>query len=167
MLFSTTHATSYTSNNSVPLDPFNVHLFRPDTPGDYSVGTFTENVVTEAALGTAVNIGGFTLVEADTNVGGQALSAGDFLFHNNSSQFIQWYDSNASQTSILVDGAALGLTSEFTGIELIERAHTSGDITLDAGTLLLTTAGASSLGSNNIAADSFDVVALNLSLIHI
>ena len=78
-------------------------------------------------------------------------------------RFIQWYDSNASQTSTLVDGAALGLTSEFTGIELIERAHTSGDITLDAGTLLLTTAGASSLGSNNIAADSFDVVALNLS----
>ena len=159
VLFSTTAPATYTSNNSVMLNPFNLHLFRPDTPGDYSMGTFTADIVTGVG-----NIGGFTLVETDTNVGGQALSAGDFLFHNNSSQFIQWYDSNSSAPpTILVDGAALGLTSEFTGIELIERAHTSGDITLDAGTLLLTTAGASSLGSNNIATDSFDVVALNLT----
>ena len=141
---------------------------RDSTPGDYSVGTFTENVVTEAALallGTGVNIGGFTLVESDTNVGGQALSAGDFLFTDSSVVNILWYDSNASQSSVLVDGDDVGITSGITGLELIEKAHTSGDITLDAGTLLLTTtAGATSLGSSNpIAADRIDVVALNLS----
>jgi len=171
VLFSTTQATSYTSNNSVILDPGNVHLFRPDppsddTPGDYSAGTFTQDVVTRDALGTN-SIGGFTLVETDTNVGGQALSAGDFLFTDSSVVNILWYDSSASasQPSVLVDGGALGITSAITGLELIESAHTSGDIVLDAGTLLLSTAaGASSLGSSNpIATDSFDVVALDLS----
>ena len=130
-----------------------MHLFRPDTPGDYSVGTFTENVVTEAALallGTGVNIGGFTLVESDTNVGGQALSAGDFLFTNSSSANVIWYDSNASQSSVLVDGGALGIASGITGLELIERAHTSGGITLDAGTLLLTTGGAPSVSYTHL-----------------
>ena len=117
--------------------------------------------MTRDALGTN-SIRGFTLVETDTNVGGQALSAGDFLFTDSSMVNILWYDSNASQSSVLVDGGALG-TSAITGLELIESAHTSGGITLDAGTLLLTTGGASSIGSNNIATNSFDVVALDLS----
>ena len=162
VLFSTTAETTYTSNNSVTLNPGNVHLFRPDTPGDYSVGTFTQDVVSHSALGIA-SISGFTLVETDTIVGGQVLSAGDFL-HATSVVNVSRYDTSASQSSVLVDGLNIGISFSVTnGIELIETAHTSGSTTLATGTLLLTTGGATSLGSNNIAADSFDVVALNLS----
>ena len=162
VLFSTTQATSYTSNNSAILNPGNVHLFRPDTPGDYSVGTFTEDVVNHVALGIG-SITTFTLVETDTIVGGQALSAGDFLFTSGVVN-ISRYDTSASQLSLLVHGSGLGITSAITGLELIERAHTSGDITLDAGTLLLhTIADAPSLGSNGIASENVDVVAFNLS----
>ena len=165
VLFSTTAETTFDSNNLVTLSPANVHLFRPDTPGDYSAGTFTADVVDFAALNISP-IDGFTLVETDTNVGGQALSAGDFLHLGTGPVVnVNWYDASANASSVLVDGADVGINSAITGLELIERAHTSGDITLDAGTLLLhTIAGASSLGSSNsIATEDIDVVALNLS----
>ena len=170
VLFSTSAETTYTSNNSVTLSPANVHLFRPDTPGDYSAGDFTEDVVDFAALGIS-SIRGFTLVETDTNVGGQALSAGDFLHLGTGPVVnVNWYDSSAvglPASSVLVDGAGIGIQSAINSIELIETAHTSGDTILDAGTLLLTTTSGSStsfpFGSNNIIADSFDVVAFNLS----
>ncbi len=52
-------------------------MFRPDTPGDYSAGTFTLLIDgTDVGLGRVV---GVTLVEQTTIVGDTTLSAGEFL----------------------------------------------------------------------------------------
>ena len=161
LLFSNTVNLPYTSNNSVNLNPGNVHLFRPDNPNDYSTGTFTQNVVISSGLGVG-SITGFTLVETDTIVGGRSLSAGDFLFVSDGLNVLA-YDTSDSTSSVLLDASGVGIDSAISAVELIESPHTIGGSTFDPGTLLLTLNSTdASVGSNGIPANNFDVVALDL-----
>ena len=57
-------------------------MFRPDTPGDYSAGTFS--VVLDNFSTNEVE--GISLVEVDTMVGDTLLQAGTFLFNPGNSR---------------------------------------------------------------------------------
>ncbi|MGB5204314.1 MAG: hypothetical protein WBN63_09015, partial [Eudoraea sp.] len=103
-----------------------VFVFRPDTPGDYSSGTFTLLIDgTDLGFGRVV---GVTLVEQTTVVGGTTLNAGEFLLaHEGSNKNIIRFqpgtlgDTTTGTESILVAGNDIDIGQNIYAIELIEE----------------------------------------------
>ena len=79
VLFSTLLAETLTSTNTLSVEDADVVIFRPDIEGDYSSGTFTVLLEEFQDPTGWLDLGGLTLVEKDTTVGGTLLPAGSFL----------------------------------------------------------------------------------------
>ena len=80
LLLSTKGDETLTSTNTLAVQKKDVFVFRPDTPGDYSAGTFImllDNLDDK-------EIKAITLVEQDTVVGGSTVQAGTFLLDRKS-----------------------------------------------------------------------------------
>ncbi len=145
-------------------------VFRPDTVGDFSSGTFhllLDDVVT-------TNLRGITLVEQNTTVGDANLTAGSFLLTRDTLPFQNVYlfdptgvgaGTTTGTTSTLIDGAALNIdTSELRGLELIEQATSIGGVILDAGTLLFSLRfDDAAVGGNNLATTQQDIFAVTVT----
>ncbi|TDJ38602.1 MAG: DUF4347 domain-containing protein, partial [Gammaproteobacteria bacterium] len=145
-------------------------VFRPDTVGDFSSGTFyllLDDVV-------ATNLRGITLVEQDTTVGDANLTAGSFLFTRDDLPFEDVYlfdptgvgaGTTSGTTSTLIDGSALNIDSgELRGLELIEQATSIGGVILDAGTLLFSLRfDDPDVGGNNLATTQHDIFAVTVT----
>ncbi len=156
--------------NSIMTDKKSVYLFQPDTPNDYSAGTFS--VVLERVSGNTIE--GVSLVETDTLVGDTLLQAGTFLYNVGNNQDILHFTADgvglggtAGTISTLVSGADIGLGSQtvkISGLDLVEGAFSAGAVSVQAGNILVTLDGNdNSVGNNGISVTSNDVFYLDLS----
>ena len=146
-----------------------LYLFRADTPGDYSTGTFSlvlDNFSTN-------EVEGISLVETDTLVGDTLLTAGSFLYNPGNSTDISLYTVNgtgAGTTSgvseVLITGADIGMgnaSAKVSGLDLIEVDVNIGATGLAAGNILVTLDGNDAgIGNNNLTVTSNDVFYLDV-----
>jgi len=145
-------------------------VFRPATPGDYASGTFS--MLLDDLVPT--NLRGISLVEHDTTVGGTPLTAGTFLFVQDTLPDVDIYHftptgvgagTTAGTTVTLIDGSDINIDSgPIRGIELIESPMTVGGMTFQAGSILATLRfDDASVGSNNLLTLQQDVFVLNVT----
>ena len=148
-----------------------VVVYHPDSPGDYSAGTFTmlmKNLSTK-------EIRAMTLVEQDTVVGDTTLKAGEFLFvedldTKNIIKVFHTVDVGPTSTSgtvtTLVDGedAKVNLDEIF-GIDLVERSLTFGGRTLNSGEILLSSKSDATVGNNNLAVKKEDLFVISIAAV--
>ncbi|QDV39156.1 beta strand repeat-containing protein [Tautonia plasticadhaerens] len=159
------------------VDEADLFLFRPNTPGDYSSGTF-RMVLDESSAGFGASFGklwGIALVERATTVGDVTLNAGDFLYSRDggAEDHDVWLfrpsdvgrDTTSGTHARLVEGDQVGINPKVFGIDLVSETATYGGRTLAAGTLLLSLDGEdNSVGNGTpIAVTRRDVFALQLS----
>ncbi len=158
------------STNSLTVDSNDVFIFRPDTAGDYSAGTFIM-LIDESDIGYG-SIIGLSLVETTTSVGGITLNAGDFLLSESGSaavidRFVP--DNIGTPTSgtvtMLVEGSDINISSnEINGIHLVTSDVPVGDVNLTAGQILTSLSSAdSSTGDNSISTDDSDIFILDVT----
>ncbi len=131
------------STNSLAADRKDIFVFRPDSPGIYTSGTFT--MLLEKPV--SKNIHALTLVEEDVTFGdGTLLTAGTFLLaHSNPDhENVFIYQASGvgpgttSGTELpLLDGETLGFDDQVQGLELIEDVTMLGDQTIPAARLLM------------------------------
>ncbi len=167
LLFSTNGLETIASLGSVQRD--DIILFRPDTPGDYSSGTFA--YVLQGPIG-GVDLKSFTLIEQDTTFGDTTLQAGYFLFSQEvgSGNDIYVYHTvdvgdgtTAGTSELLISGSDVGITAAISGLELLETNTTLGDETLAAGELLVSVDALDNLiGTSGITADQRDIFRLQV-----
>jgi hypothetical protein len=150
-------------------------VFRPNTPGDYSTGTFFM-LLDEVASNFLT---GVSLVEQDTLVGDVTVKAGTFLMNEGNSLDIMLFDPTGAgggvgvgaltqgTTSTLIAGADIGLgnnIAKISGIDLIETDVTLGDATLTAGNILVTLTGNDTdVGNNDLVVSENDVFYLDVT----
>lgn len=160
------------STSSLDVKSRDLFVFRPDTAGDYSSGSFL--MLLEAP--TPRDARSFTLVEQDTAFGDVTLRAGDLLFSskagNAQNQILLFRATGTSggalqgTTQVLLDGSDAGLGSfdqQIEGLELLETETAIGNVRLPAGTLLLAFEEAASVGSNGVSVGPHDVVRLDVT----
>ncbi len=150
-------AAYYETGTDTLVDMNDLLAFRPDTPGDYTSGTFymVLNGVPDP-LGTPIDsLHAISLVEQDTYVGNTLLEAGSFIFSeqaglapNTPNHIYHFAPTDAGQAAaagtsqILIDGDDIGIealtTSHIRGLDLIEKPTTIGGLTFDSGDILVT-----------------------------
>ena len=148
-----------------------VVVFHPDTPGDYSAGTFT--MLLKNPVGAEIR--GISLIEQNTTVGDANLQAGDFLFirsggaEDSSVWLFETTDVGATSTSgtasVLLEGsdAGININKQIHGVDLVETTTTIGGQTLNAGTILLSINAADNVGNNSLAVTEHDIFALDVT----
>ncbi|GJL51164.1 MAG: hypothetical protein NPIRA01_23910 [Nitrospirales bacterium] len=152
VLLSLAYFTVLTSTNTITVTEDDVFVFRPDTPGNYSSGTFI--FLLNNPAGIFVEIKGLSLVEQDTVVGGQTLQAGTFLYSRSWSAYknkIYHFTaddvglfSTSGTTTTLIDGSNISMggtsggSAGVAGIDLVESDMTIGGTTLQSGQILVT-----------------------------
>ncbi len=157
--------------DSLPVDRDDIMLFRPDSAGDYSSGTFS--YVLDGPIG-GVDLKSFSLIEQDTSFGETTLTAGDFLFSQevgSGSDVYVFHTIDVGEGSktdgtveFLVNGNDVGITAAISGLELIETNTGLGDETLAAGELLVSLdALDGGIGTSGITADQQDIFRLQVS----
>jgi len=174
ILLSTKDNETLTSTNTLAVEKKDVFVFRPDTPGDYSAGTFImllDNLDDK-------EVRAITLVEQDTVVGGSAVQAGTFLFADDAktgkdADPVRVYHFTADDvgagtttgtTSVFIDGPDIGIGQKIAGIELIETPAYVGGTLLDSGSLLVSLeTDDASVGDNGISALESDIFYLTVS----
>ncbi|MGB5200030.1 MAG: DNRLRE domain-containing protein, partial [Sedimenticolaceae bacterium] len=161
VLFSTNNQETLPSAGTVERD--DIILFRPDTAGDYSSGTFS--VLVSGIVGgggSGDDLKALSLIEQDTVFGDITLEAGDFLVVDEDHPTdIYLYRTSLDTLELLISGNDVGITEGIDGLELVERNTTLGDETLAAGELLVsvdTLQGG--IGTSNVTADEQDVFRL-------
>lgn len=146
------------STNSLTVNKNEGFIFRPDSAGDYSAGTFIRLINS-----FSVNITGGTLIETDTVVGDSTLQAGTFLYLQDNGNDIQLFTpvsvgvATVGSVVRFLRGSQVGVNTGLAGIELIETALTQGGVSLLPGQILLTTAGNENVGDNNVAVQKQDI----------
>ncbi|MDB5335317.1 MAG: hypothetical protein JWN70_936 [Planctomycetaceae bacterium] len=141
-----------------------VWLFRPTTPGDESTGTFSILINSP----TASKIRDISLVESTITVGGYTLNAGDLLMTQEGSA----YDKNVwlfratsvgdGTTAGTFAGTSFGFTQQIGAFEFVNQTMTLGDVTLQAGQLVLSVLGNDTVGDNNLPVTKFDLFVLDV-----
>ena len=173
VLFSiNSNSTQLTGSDAVEIttNKKSLYLFRPDTPGDYSAGTFS--VVLDNFSTNEVE--GISLVEADTMVGDTLLQAGSFIYNPGNSTDIWLYTvdgagegTTSGNAEILITGDHINMnnaSAKISGLDLIEATIDIGDTRLTAGNILVTLDGNDSgIGSNNLTVTSNDVFYLDVT----
>ena len=145
-------------------------LFRPDTVGDYSAGTFS--ILLENAI--AKGIHALTLIESDTLVGDEVIGAGNFLVaHTGGGDIDDIFLVNVSSTGVgatsatkelLIEGDDLNFGGDqVTSLDVLEQDTTIGGITLSRGNLLLSLNKAHTVADNSLGVTEHDVFALNVT----
>ena len=168
LLLSTTGNQTVTSLNSLFVNDEDVFIFRPTSLNDYSSGTFFM-FMDASDVGISDDIEALTLVEMNTTVGGQELIQGDILFYHDGFDIHRFLPTSLGSTtsgtvSLFIDGSDLESEEEFEGIELIEEQTDLGDITLQAGQILVSwEVGQNEVGENEIDPDVSDIVMLDLT----
>jgi CSLREA domain-containing protein len=154
VLFSTVllESAGFSSTNTIgAVQDSDLVLFRPDTVGDYSSGTFQLLLDQSTVTGgnNWLNLAGISLVEKDTVVGDTTLRAGSFILVEGaagSRRVIQLFTPTSvgagttdGSLAFLLDTTvpAVGMANPIDGLELIETTTTVGGETLAAGTILI------------------------------
>ena len=171
LLLSTEEDETLTSTNSLFVYDEEVFVFRPDTPGNYSSGTFFDLI--DVWYVGFDDVKGVTLVETAVTVGGTNLSAGDILLSTEDDPAdvnrFQVTDAGggsvtAGTVTTFIDGPDINITNVIQGIELVELQTTLGDVTLTSGQVLATlSADETAVGDNSIAAAADDIFMLDMT----
>ena len=159
-----------TSTNSLTVNREDVFVFRPDTPGDYSSGSFY--MLLDNLSGGDVH--SISLVETTTVVGDTTLSAGTFLFSRSggSQKYDIWHFSatnvgtgtTSGTISLLLDGTQIEINKEPHGLDLIETTLTIGNTTLPSGAILVSLKDDENwVGDNRIPAKQQDIFYLEVT----
>ena len=140
-----------------------VGLFRPDTPGDYSAGTFSVLLDQPLGSGSAVS-----LVETETVLPDITLAAGTFLLTDAKIVYRLIPTGTGDgippgTPTVLQNGPDVGLDKNLTAIDLVEDWLVVATTALPPGTLLISMDGEDTVGSNNLSTTRRDVFALTLS----
>jgi len=180
----TTSATSTLTNadgSTTSANKSDLVMYRPSVAGRYDKGTFTvlaQNIASGLlGLGTA-DVRGLALVEQDTVVGDVTLTAGSILFTagtTTAAADIQVYVPNGGgllgglltgNASVLIRGSDvnIGIGQAITGLELVSANTTLKNMTLTAGTLLISLEASDTIGTNNLSVTPADVVILSPTL---
>jgi len=165
LLFTLAGDDNLTSTNSISAKKADIVMFRPDTPGDYTAGTFA--IVLENPAGAEVR--GFTLVEATTDVGDVPVAAGSFLLtqrggseHSHVYLYVPTGTGAGTTTgvqSILLSKDESGIDQKIWGFDLMEEDQ--GGV-LTAGSILVTLDASDQVGTaDNVSADPNDVFVLH------
>ena len=177
VLFSLMETGTHTLQNSdlttLDVRRNDIVVFRPDSPGDYSAGSYSI-LLDGSDLGLNA-LGAFTLVEQSTTVGEGAgattLDAGDILLvdwnavaadaHIQRLQPGTLGDSTTGSLSVLVDGN--DLSSDFTlgdivGLDLVEQDTAIGGTLLRSGQILLTLYGGDDIGGTTVTGQDIAVL---------
>ena len=147
-----------------------VFVFRPTTPGDYSLGI----VYMLLDNPTGQDINALSLIETDTVVGDTTLSAGAFLVGDTGvgTNDIKYFvptsvgeGTTSGTLSILLDGFEFGIDNSNTlqGLDLIEETITVGGVTLPSGTIVVTLQNDDTVGTNNLSTLEEDIFYLNVT----
>lgn len=167
VLFTVTNAGTLSSTNSKSVSHNDVVLFRPDAAGDYSRGTFS---ILIQGLGDGSDIKGLALVEQSVQMGDVNLQTGEFLFSmGNGSIGSNIYRFVPSVLDLgtgllsglyspLIIGSEIGINQVIKGLEVITTVTTLSNITLPAGSLLMSFDQAGVVGSSPVAVGASDVV---------
>ncbi|WP_168565747.1 cadherin domain-containing protein [Crateriforma spongiae] len=170
VLFSTKGSPTLTSTNSITVGKEDVVVFRPDSPGDYSSGTFT--ILLEDPMGR--DLRGISLVENDMEFAdGQTLAAGTFVFvtsggsQDSNVYYYQVDDvgeaTTAGTSGLLINGADINISDKLYGVEIIEKTTTIGGHTFQEGQILLALDSAGSVGSNSVDIETTDIFVLDVT----
>jgi type II secretory pathway pseudopilin PulG len=157
LLSVSSNSVTLTSTNSLTVGRNEVFIFRPNQLGNYTSGTFIR------FMNTTDNVTAFSLVEANTVVGGSTLQAGTFLYTRDNDPDIRLYTPLSVGTLTLgssirfLRGSQVGVDTGIGGIELIETALTTGGVSLQSGQILLTATGNENLGNNNLSVQKQDI----------
>ena len=132
-----------TGANQLTVEDEDVFIFRPDTPGDFSAGTFI--MLLDMGAINDDDTRGIALVENDTQVGPTLVVAGAFLIAKENRRDVILFtaadvgEGTTSGAEIeLVDGLDLNFGSEIWGLGLIPTATEFGGLILQEGTILVT-----------------------------
>ncbi|MCB1759934.1 MAG: DUF4347 domain-containing protein, partial [Gammaproteobacteria bacterium] len=168
VLFTAADNEVMTSTNSLAVDAGDVIIFRPDTAGDYSAGTFIHLLEQPGAALTT----GITLVENDITIGDVTLDRGTFLFTQDDGGSDIYHftadDAGVGTTgtvSTLIDGSEIGMSGEsFAGLMLVTDDLNLPGTVVPAGSIVTTLTGKiTGLGSNNLALNGDEMFYLTVS----
>ncbi|NND60700.1 MAG: DUF4347 domain-containing protein, partial [Gammaproteobacteria bacterium] len=169
ILLVTNDTYTFTSTNSLTVDNSDVFVFRPDTAGDYSSGTFTMLLDNP----TGGQLAGVSLIEEQVVLPDITLEAGDFLLLATAQQtnvlLYETTDVGSGTTSgiqnVLLNGADtnVAFSNNLTAIDLVEKQTTVGGVTLTAGTLLTAVDGNTSVGGNGLNVQRTDIFTLTIN----
>ena len=144
LVLSAQNGETLVSTNTLTVAHEDVFAFRPDTPGDYSTGTFI--FLLEKPTGGDAT--GVSLVEQDTVVGvgggSVTLEAGTFVLAKGDKLIYHYTADTVGKTTTtgtlttLVDGPDIGIDQNITGVALVQSTTTTGGVTLTSGQLLVT-----------------------------
>lgn len=165
VLLATNSDETVSGNNSISVKNDDIFVFRPDTVGDYSSGTFF--MLFENIEGNKLHA--FTLVEQDTQIGTSVVAAGDVLLSVAADhESIYWFRTtdvgNGTTTGTiqtLIDGDDIGLDQQIQGIDLLENDVKIGGTTFAAGGLIVTSHQAVTVDGLSVA--DTDLVYLNFT----
>ncbi len=160
--------------SGVAVTKSDVVLFRPNTPGNYTSGTFSLLLRNPGNTGNTVR--DFALVEQAMTVGGTALQAGDFLlvlsspsYHSDINLFrptTMATSPTGGTLSIFIDGngsSGIGISQQIYGLELVQQNTVIGGQSLQAGELLVSLNGSGTVGTNSLSVTAFDVFKLTVT----
>ncbi len=141
-----------------------VILFRPQTPGDYTSGTFS--VLLDEPLGDVKDI---SLVEADTTVGDRILPAGSILMSD--ANTVYHLDPTGAGPlvapgipTVLLDGPDVAIDQNIVGVHLVDDGVQVDGIDLTVGDLLISIDNTDpAVGDNGVAVVRQDVFLLELT----
>ena len=163
---------------AITVDDSDVFMFRPNSSGDYTSGTFSHvlsglDALADPDLNGMTDLWAFSLVEHDTTFGDTELKEGDFLFSQEGANGNNIYIFNTvdvgdgttdGTAEILVDGDDIGITVAIDGLELIETTKTLGDETIVAGELLVTLSLTDNgIGTSTISVEDEDIFRLQVA----
>jgi uncharacterized repeat protein (TIGR01451 family) len=163
---------------TIQVEDTDVFLFEPDSPGDYSSGTFSHvlhdlELLADTPLNGMTDLWSFSLIEEDATFVDTTLTAGDFLFsqegdNENNVYVFHTLDVGEGTTygtaDVLINGNDIGINQAISGMQLVETTTTLGDETLAAGELLLSLHDDDTgIGTSGISADQQDIFRLQVS----
>lgn len=176
LLFSTQGNETMTSLNTLSFNDEDVIVFRPQNPGDYSLGTFIFLLDMNAYItGPGNDLQAITLVENDTVVGDVILRAGTFIYMAKSTGQDEkdlyhftatdvGVGTTSGTVSLLIVGNDINFNQKSFGIELVENTVSIGGTVLSPGSILVTIDGLDpAIGDNNISVDRQDIFYLTVT----
>jgi hypothetical protein len=159
LLLSIANDDTMISTNSLTVNKEDVFVFRPDTVGDYSSGSFIF-LIDGSQLHPNDTIA-ISLVEKATPVGSGTLAQGTFIMAiDNYKHVFNFIPEGVGQGTttgkfiLFIDGTGLNFNSEIRGLDLAEDEITLGGHTIPLGSLLITL-------NNDVATVADNAVAVN------
>lgn len=171
LLFVSENNETMTSNNSLAINAGDVIIFRPNAVDDYSAGSFIHLL---DQPGTAMTTG-ITLIEKDVTIGDVTLSAGGFLFtqqsivEESSIYHFSADDVGAGTTSgtlsTLISSVDMDVNwNNFVGVMVINEDLYLDGTMVPAGSIVTTLAGGDSfVGANGITVNEDEIIYLSVT----